>query len=185
MFPEDLAVKLLKKAFQGDRNAYEELLSALASHCQKQLKIGLRQYRDFPTELKQDITQEVLISFHQFHHTFDLSQPFFPWFNTLIRHKTIDFIRRKDFRVFMKGVDAEGLKKFWIAETQEDPVEAKEIFGWLAPLPRKQAELLILAKVQEYSNKEIAERLKMTESNVKVSIFRALNVLRRNASESL
>jgi RNA polymerase sigma-70 factor (ECF subfamily) len=180
---EDLILKLLLRSYEGDSKAYLEILTWLEAHSFTQLKSGLRAYGNFPTELKQDIVQEVLITFHQVHRTFDTSRAFYPWINSLIRHKTIDFIRRKDFRVHMSGVDLELIKDSWEADPDPDPVESRDTLGLLKELPSKQAEILRLSKMEGYSNKEIASELRMTESNVKVSMFRALKVLKKISSD--
>ena len=182
MLSEDLVHALILRSFSGDKAAYSELLTWLQEHCQGQLKMGLLTYHNFPRELKLDITQEVLWAFHQTHQTFDTSRSIYPWINALIRHKTIDFIRRKDFRVNMTGVDIEVVQNSWSTE-DEDPIESQDVMKLLHTLPSKQAEIVRLSKIEGYSNKEIASDLKMTESNVKVSIFRALKVLKKIASE--
>lgn len=182
MLSEDLVHALILRSFSGDKAAYGELLAWLQEHCQGQLKMGLRTFNNFPRELILDINQEVLLAFHQTHQTFDTSRSIYPWINALIRHKTIDFIRRKDFRVNMTGVDIEIVQKSWSTE-DEDPIESEDVLKLLYTLPSKQAEIIRLSKIEGYSNREIASDLNITESNVKVSIFRGLKVLKKIVSE--
>lgn len=179
MLSEEQILSLLVRSFSGDRKAYSDLLSWLQEHSLKQLKVGLQKYHNFPQELMLDITQDIMISFHQTHQTFDISRPFLPWINSMIRYKTIDFIRRKDFRVIMSGIDIESIKKQWIEDNDTNSLEAGELFKSLDSLPEKQAQILKLSKIEGYSNKEIASELKMTESNVKVTIFRSLKFLKK------
>ncbi len=180
---EDLILTLLLRSYTGDSGAYHEILQWLQGHCQSQIKTGLRSYKNFPKELRDDITQEVLLAFHQVHQTFDTTRSFYPWINSLIRHKTIDYLRRKDFRTQMSGVDLETIKDFWEAEPEQDPVESQDTLGLLNSLPAKQAGIIRLSKIEGYTNKEIADEMKMTESNVKVSIFRALKFLKKQNSD--
>lgn len=83
----------------------------------------------------------------------------------------------------MAGIDLELIKDSWEARKEQDPVESQETLGLLNDLPSKQAEIIRLSKIEGYSNKEIAEEMKMSESNVKVSIFRALKFLKKLNSE--
>lgn len=169
---------LLQQSFSGDKDAYLELLRWLEKHCQTQLSIVLRPYVNFPKEFRQDITQEILLTFHQTHQTFDTNRPFLPWVNSIVRHKTIDFLRRKDFRVQMSGIDIELIKNTWATELEKDPLELKDLEAIINSLPSKQAHIFKLSKVQGLTNGEIATELKMSESNVKVSIHRAVKLLK-------
>lgn len=168
---------LLLQSFSGDNKAYSELLKWLKKHCQSQLCIVLKSYIHFPKELRKDITQEVLVTFHQAHQTFDTTKPFLPWINSIIRHKTIDFLRRKDFRVQMSGTDVELMRETWPNQVRTDPVEFSELIGLMSLLPSNQAQAFKLSKFDGLSNKEISKELKMSESNVKVSIHRAIKFL--------
>lgn len=175
----DILLSLLLRSFAGESAAYSELLVWLEKHCHSQLNIVLKSYGNFPKELRNDITQDVLIAFHQTHQTFNTSQPFLPWINSIIRHKAIDFIRRKDFRVQMSSLDIEDLKDTWANQLENDTVEYKELIGFINTLSSKQSQILKLSKVQGLSNEEISAELKMTESNVKVSIHRAVKLLKK------
>jgi RNA polymerase sigma-70 factor (ECF subfamily) len=172
---------LLRNANKGDRAAYEKLLLWLESHCKVQLKKGLSRYYSFPQQAFDDITQEVLISFHETHQTFDETRPLLPWVNTIIRHKMIDFIRRKDFIVVMTGTDIEVLKGEWLLEEEEDD-KSQDLLALIERLPADQVDILKLAKIEGYSSKEIAKELNLSDSNVKVIIHRAVKMLKKLSS---
>ena len=180
---EDLILTLLFRSYTGDKEAYGELLSWLQGHCMAQLKIGLRSYRNFPTELYSDIVQDILIAFHQTHQTFDTSRPFFPWINSLIRYKTIDFLRKKDFRVLMSGTDIEILKYSWVVEDEKNSGVSEDLVTLLDLLPKNQADAIRLSKIKGLTNKEVATELNISESNAKVTVFRGLNFLKKLISE--
>lgn len=173
---------LLLMANAGDRLAYKELLEWLQKHCLTQVSSALRIYNDFPKELIKDISQEVLITFHQTHQSFDTKRPFLPWINTLIRYKSIDFLRKKDFRVQMSGVDLDLIAETWPGADEKDPVETEEFMILIEELPPKQSRILKLSKLEGLTNKEIAQELNMSESNVKVSIHRAISFLKKLVS---
>lgn len=169
---------LLRKANKGDKASYERLLLWLQEHCAVQLKKGLSRYYNFPQQALDDITQEVLISFHETHQTFDENRPLLPWINTMIRHKMIDFIRRKDFVVVMTGTDVEVLKGRWILEEEEEN-KSDDLLQLIERLPPDQVQILKLAKIEGYSSKEIAKELNLSDSNVKVIIHRAMKMLKK------
>lgn len=171
-------LELLRKSNQGDKASYEKLLLWLQGHCKIQLKKGLSRYYSFPEQALDDITQEVLISFHETHQTFNETRPLLPWINAIIRHKMIDFIRRKDFVVVMTATDIEVLKGKWLIEEQEDDMSG-DLYQLIERLPADQFEILKLAKIEGYSSKEIAKELNLSDSNVKVIIHRAVKMLKK------
>ena len=173
---------LILQSDAGDRIAYRELLLWLDGHAHSLVSRVLVPYRNFPKELCSDIVQEVLIAFHETHQTFDRDRPVIPWMNAIIRHKTIDFLRKKDFRVLMTGVDWESLSHTLEGNSAADPVEVSEAAKALASLGEKEAELIRLAKIEGLSMEEMAKRLGLSESNIKVSLHRAMKALREIVS---
>lgn len=162
----------------GDKAAYHKLLGWLLEHTKKQIQWGIKQYKNFPRECVDDICQDVLITFHQTHQTFDTSRSLVPWVNSIIKFKTIDFLRKKDFRVQMAGIDVDLFQEIWAiteAEEQFEPQELSKLFEKLNP---KEKEILTLAKVEGCSIREIAQKLNLSDSNVKVQIHRALKKLK-------
>lgn len=175
-------IELLIRANNGDNVSYERLLGWLNDHCQLQLKKGMSRYYNFPKQAFDDITQDVLITFHTTHQTFDCNRPLLPWINAIIRHKMIDFMRRKDFVVMMNGPDIEILKGSWIIEEDFSVSDSSDLLKLIEELPSQQYEILKLAKIEGYSSKEIAQELNLTDSNVKVALHRAIKKLKKLAS---
>ncbi len=173
---------LILQSDAGDRIAYRELLLWLDKHARTFVSRGLSPYRNFPKELCGDIVQEVLIAFHETHQTFDRDRPVLPWINAIIRHKMIDFLRKKDFRVLMNGVDWETLTETLEGNSFIDPVEVSEANAALASLSEKDAEFIRLAKIEGLSTEEMSKKLGLSESNVKVSLHRAMKALREIVS---
>lgn len=172
-------LQLLNLANDGDKEAYGELLDWLANHARSQININLRKYRQFPTQSIDDIVQDVLIAFHQTHQSFDTQKPLLPWLNSIIRYKSIDFIRRKEFRTTMTAVELATIEEIWIIDENEDSDLFLEI---LESLPEDQCNLLKMAKIEGCTGKEISLRLNISESNVKVMIHRAVKELKRLSS---
>lgn len=174
---------LILQSDVGDLVAYRELLLWLEGHAHSLVSRTLIPYRNFPKELCSDIVQEILIAFHETHQTFDRERPVIPWINAIIRHKTIDFLRKKDFRVLMNGVDWETLHDALEGKSSADPVEVAEAEKALASLGEKEAELIRLAKIEGLSMEEMSTKLGLSESNIKVSLHRAMKALREIASK--
>lgn len=173
-----MQVALLIRANQGDKIAYQELLSELLAHTLKQLRRGLYQYKNFPPQAFDDIAQEVLITFHQTHQTFDTTRPLTPWVNTMIKYKMIDFLRKKDFTVQMNGVDIDTFKEIWSIDEESEALDENEFVKLLEKLSPQQVQVLKLAKLEGFSSKEIATKLNLSDSNVKVIIHRAMKELK-------
>lgn len=173
---------LLKLSLQGDSQAYGQLLKWLADHCKIQLRHGLKNYYHFPAQSYDDITQEVLLTFHQTHQSFDLSRPLLPWINSIIKHKMIDFIRRKDFVVTMKGVDLQIFQEVWCFDDEHGSLDEQAIKTLVDKLPDPQRTIFHLSKIEGFSSKEIAKKLNLTDSNVKVIIHRTIKELQKLAS---
>ena len=49
-----------------------------------------------PLEILDDCVQESLIAIHNARHTYDPNRPIRPWLYTIVRHKTIDMLRRQN-----------------------------------------------------------------------------------------
>jgi RNA polymerase sigma-70 factor (ECF subfamily) len=178
---KETPIDLLLKSNQGDQVAYESLLKWLNEHCHQQLKSGTSRYYNFPKEAFDDISQDVLLTFHTSHQTFDTSKPLLPWVNAIIRHKMIDFMRKKDFVVMMSGPDIEILKGSWIIEEELAQTDTADLSQLMESLGQQQYEILKLAKIEGYSSKEIAQELNLSDSNVKVSLHRTLKKLKKLA----
>lgn len=170
--------ELLQRANTGDKTAYQELLAWLLMYSKQQLKWGLHQYKNFPEQSKDDIVQEVLLTFHQTHQTFDSGRPLIPWVNAIIKHKTIDFIRKKDFRVQMESFDLDLFSEIWSINDEDEQKDPQVINQMLENLNREEKAILLLAKIEGYSSKEIAKKLNLSDANVKVQIHRALKKLK-------
>ncbi len=175
-------VDLLILAHKGDSRAYAELLSWLATHCHQQLRRGLKNYYNFPAQSFDDVTQEVLITFHQTHQSFDETRPLLPWINSIIKHKMIDFIRRKDFVVSMTRIDLDIFQEIWSFDDENEFLENKDLLVLIETLPEQQKKILMLSKIEGFSSKEIAKKLELSDSNVKVIIHRAIKELQKLAS---
>ncbi len=82
----------------------------------------------------------------------------------------------------MNGVDWETLTETLEGKSFIDPVEVSEANAALASLSEKDAEFIRLAKIEGLSTEEMSKKLGLSESNVKVSLHRAMKALREIVS---
>jgi RNA polymerase sigma-70 factor (ECF subfamily) len=167
----------MRQAQEGDRAAYERLLSEVAAELRT--FVGARlQYRAWVD----DVVQETLISIHRDRHTYDPERPFGSWMYAIARHRLIDCTRRRR-RVHAHERGVEGAMDELNAPAAADPAAAHGLLDalqhGLRALSQKQREVVELLKLQGLSVKEVAAQTGMTESSVKVSAHRGYRALRK------
>lgn len=153
-------------AQSGDETAYASLLTELAG--------VIRAYvisRFGRTEILEDCVQECLLAIHQARHTYNAERPFRPWLFAIVRHRTIDILRQTAGR--------ERIPDFPRSETDTtDPAEALDNAKLLGVLSKNLRDALLLTKIQGLSTRECALRLGVSESVVKVRVYRGIRKLR-------
>jgi RNA polymerase sigma factor (sigma-70 family) len=160
---------LMLAAQNGDANAYRRLLREITPP----LRAFLRA-RFFAREHIDDIVQEILLAIHAARHTYRPEQPFRNWMYGVARHKMIDYMR-KHGRVNANEVSDDELVTLMgdHANTPEEALLGKDVKKALAQLPDKQREVLLMTRVEGFSMAEVAKKLGMTETAVKVTAHRA------------
>jgi RNA polymerase sigma-70 factor, ECF subfamily len=156
-------------ALAGDGVAYRKLLAAVSDNLRVyyQRRLG-------PTDAE-DLVQETLAAIHSRRGTYDASLPFTAWVYGIARYKIIDVYRRNKRRPTVSIDDVHEL----FANDEAEAANAKrDIEKLLAMLPEKQANLLRKIKLEGLSVEQVAARMGMSQSAVKVGVHRALKVLR-------
>jgi len=125
----------------------------------------------------EDCAQEALIAIHQARHTYDRRRPFRPWLFAIVRHKTIDTLRKQKTR--QKITDQFRGEYEVLSGTSQHNAAEGEIFKshLLDALSKEYREVLVLTKIIGFSVAETAERLGISKSLVKVRVHRAINKL--------
>ena len=118
--------------------------------------------------------QEVLLTIHLKQGTWDRSKQIGPWVSAITRNKIIDVFRRRGRRI---DVPLEDVIDILQAEDQLPEILTREIDFLLGQLTCRQQEIVRSISVNGTSIRETAERLKMTEVAVRVSLHRALKKL--------
>lgn len=163
------------RAQQGDEDAYAELLVLLAAAA----RIYVRSRVGSLVPWIDDAVQETLVAVHHARHTFDARRPFAPWFYAIARNRFVDVLRREQ-RVSRNEV----ARAAWpeLASGPDDGaarVDMAAVRQALASLPSRQREIVESIKLRDESVREIAARLNMTMTSVKVTAHRGYRMLRR------
>jgi RNA polymerase sigma-70 factor (ECF subfamily) len=152
-------------AHRGDARAYEALLGELASVIERFVARRFGQLA-----FSEDCVQECLLAIHVGRHTYDPRRPFRPWFFDIVRHKTIDLLRRSYIAASVPD-DAIAIAG---AAVEPDPAEelvAGELLQRLGPDHRAALEL---TKLRGYSTAEAAAKLGISETAMRMRVSRAL-----------
>jgi RNA polymerase sigma-70 factor (ECF subfamily) len=164
-------------AHRGDAHAYESLLRELGGVIERYVRqrFGARPFLE-------DCVQECLLAIHTGRHTYDPARPFRPWFFTIVRNKTVDFLRRS-VAAPGTGTTSDDAAQRGVGDPAEE-IAAGELLGQLSP-PHRDA--LELTKLAGYSTAEAAERLGISQSALRARVSRALrataDLLRKERSD--
>ena len=152
-------------AQSGDQAAYESLLSELAPAIRSYLMASFGAYH-----LIDDCVQECLLATHQGRHSYNAAFPFKPWFYAVVRNKTIDVLRRTPLEEDEAQTEAPA--------KLEDLSMAIDGSRLLSALSGNLREAVLLTKFVGLSTRECALHLNISESLVKVRVFRGIRKLR-------
>ena len=162
------------KSLEGDKRAYAALLRETA----RLLRPFLSRRLSFESEVD-DVLQEILISVHKARHTYDGKRPYKPWVYAIAKFRLQDYLRMHYSDQLRHAVDLSELENTLHEDVTESAISYESISGEVHKLPEKQAAILQLMHQEGHTAKEVAEKLGMTESAVKVAAHRAYKVLRK------
>lgn len=173
----------MRAARRGDARGYEAFLQDLAIRLRRitrrhMLRLGLSAANI------EDVVQEILLAVHNKRHHWDEQRPLIPWLNAIARYKMIDATRRmrRDARHRIHLADDE-----WEAIFAEQPLpeerRGREVERLLSSLPRGQQTVTRALGLEGQSPRDVARRLGMSESAVRVAFHRALKRLMLLAEE--
>lgn len=164
---------LMRQSLAGDQRAYATLLQE-TSHF---LRPFLAKRLSFTNEVD-DLLQETLISIHKARHTYDGNRPYKPWVYAIAKFRLQDYLRAHYSDQLRHAVDFDEREESLPEHVTETVMSYESISGEVQKLPEKQATILRLMHQDGYTAKEVAEKLCMNESAVKVAAHRAYKVLR-------
>jgi RNA polymerase sigma-70 factor (ECF subfamily) len=164
---------LMRQALAGDQRAYADLLTRTA----RLLKPFLSRRLRFANEVD-DLLQEILISIHKARHTYDGQRPYKPWAYAIAKFRLLDHLRAYYADQLRDAEDYDELEEILPNDVTETGLSYESISAEVERLPEKQATILRLMHHDGYTAKEVATKMDMNESAVKVAAHRAYKILR-------
>lgn len=162
----------------GDLSAFEALFR---SHQRQVFGWALRIVRNPATA--EELTVETFWRIYRAHARFDPVRGFEAWARSIATHAALDFLRtrRPETELPPDAIDT------LAAGTGADPAVSAEIRRKTAEafsrLPPKLRVAAVLAVVEELPQKEVAEALGISIGAVKLRVFRALRLLRKDLTK--
>lgn len=132
-------------------------------------------------ELAEDAAQETFLRAYQHLSRYDQKRPFATWILSIAAHYCIDRLRRRKFTMFSMDAEDEDGNTFEYPDVDAPNPEAESIMGQtqervhelLQDLDETDRAAIIMRYWYDYSEKEIAESLRLTVSAVKSRLHRA------------
>lgn len=161
----------MARAQRGDRGVYETLLAELASVIEAYLRL-----RFGSIDMLEDCVQECLIAIHNARHTYNPGKAFRPWMFTIVRHRMIDLLRKRNCRI----QTAAGSKNVELDLT--DPEHIHRLIDGvrvLESLKPDYREAVTLTKYAGMTTLEASRWLGISESAIKARLRRGLSAIQR------
>ena len=165
---------LMKLSLDGDQRAYALLLQETA----RLLRPFLARRLNVASEVD-DLLQEILISIHKARHTYDGERPYQPWAYAIAKFRLQDHLRAHYADHLRHAVELSEVENDLPAPVTKSDISYESISGEIEKLLPKQATILQMMHQEGYTAKEVAEKIGMKESAVKVAAHRAYKILRR------
>jgi RNA polymerase sigma-70 factor (ECF subfamily) len=124
----------------------------------------------------EDCVQECLLAIHRARASYDSARPFRAWMFTIVRHKTIDMLRRHGTR--SRHVEADSGSREPPAP-KTDPAVALEAAEALRGLAPEYRDALLMTKLEGHSLDEAASRAGVSVTAMKSRVHRGIKQVRR------
>jgi len=165
---------LMKLSLNGDQRAYAVVLQETA----RLLRPFLARRLNSVSEVD-DLLQEILISIHKARHTYDGERPYKPWAYAIAKFRLQDHLRAHYADHLHHAVELSEVENDLQVPVTKSDFTYESISGEIEKLPPKQAAILQMMHQEGYTAKEVAEKIGMKESAVKVAAHRAYKILRK------
>lgn len=169
----------MTSALIGNQEDYAEFLKLAAKLIRSYLMKAIPTSQLHSKDIVEDLVQDVLISIHRKRHTYRVDAPILPWLFAIAKYRWIDYSRMLKVRPELLSWDAEEAEWEDESEPHRRSEASQELAGMLKNLSPQQQELIRLAKLEELPLAEIADRLQLSLSSVKVGIHRAIEKMKK------
>lgn len=163
----------MQAALKGDQKAYADVLD----HISRMLRPYLAKRLNQASEVE-DVLQEILISIHKSRHSYDGKRPFKPWVYAIAKFRLSDHLRAHYGDTLRHAAELDAAEHIAQYDVTETGMTYESIKEEIAKLPGKQPKILHLLHHEGHTAKEVAAKMNMTETAVKVAAHRAYKVLR-------
>jgi RNA polymerase sigma-70 factor (ECF subfamily) len=169
---------LMVSAQSGNESDYRQLLGELAEVVERFLR---NRFGDRP--VIEDCVQEALIAVHKARHTYNPRRPFRPWLFAIVRNRAIDTLRKQRQRDDVAERYQREQEVLAQPSGQLAPLHELAEVPLFRSLSSQHREVLVLTKIIGFSIAETAQKLRISESAVKVRVHRAVGKLRKLMQE--
>lgn len=165
---------LMLASHSGDSASHRMLLERLSGHLRAYYKRKLASFAKGATEAE-DLVQEALLAIHIHRHSYDPAEPLTPWVYAIARYKLIDFLRRsKTSRADVPIDEADDITANDDHFAAENSYDIRRLLG---KLPKNMQCAIGAVKLEGLSVAEAAQKCRLSEPAIKVSIHRGLKAL--------
>jgi RNA polymerase sigma-70 factor (ECF subfamily) len=165
--------QLMAAALMGDSRAYAQALEAISRLLRPYLAKRLKQQSEV-----EDVLQEILISIHKSRHTYDGKRPLKPWVYAIAKFRLSDYLRAHYSDTLRNAAELDVAEQISSMDVTEPGMTYESIKEEIAKLPGKQPMILHLIHHEGHTAKEVAAKMNMSETAVKVAAHRAYKVLK-------
>ena len=174
MIEESTIEPLMRRALAGDEHAYAQVLRATATMLRPYIARRINQASEV-----EDVLQETLISIHKTRHTYDGKRPYKPWAFAIAKFRLADYLRQHYADQLRHAADLDEAEFIFASDVTESGLSYESIKDEIDQLSGKQPAILHLLHREGHTAKEVAGKLGMTETAVKVAAHRAYKILRK------
>lgn len=179
---EEDETRLVERAQQGDRQAFQELVE---NYQRKVYGVCIGMLKD-PAD-SQDVSQEVFIKVYRYLDNFNFDSSFYTWLYRITVNKCIDFIRKQKRKrevdyddSIQRDDEVEGDDELLPSRLGIHPDEVygrkelrEKMLEALETLTEKHRTILVLREVEGLSYSEMAEVLDISEGTVMSRLYHA------------
>ncbi len=170
--------ELMRLALAGDGKSYSILLKNSAILLRPYL--AKRVYRAGDVE---DVLQEILISLHKARHTYDGNRLYEPWLYAIANYRLQDYLRKHYADPLRAAGEIEEIENISAGDVTEICFSYESISEEVENLSGNQPKILKMIHGEGYTAKEVAQKIGMSESAVKVAAHRAYKILRKKLNK--
>ena len=168
-------MELQERFARGDRDAFEELFRQFQGEV---FRWVMRIVRD--RGIAEDLTVESFWRMYRAHARFDASKPFGAWARRIATNLALDHLRKAKRETALVDEPVDVAARGNPALQREMRQQIAAAFEQLAPKLRVVARLSL---IEDVPHREIAEALGIAEGTVRVRLFRATRILRKELKE--